>query len=185
MTNTLYTIPTLTNHPVVYWAIVGLVVWFAASAWTFFSAAEYMGLLLAVVTGFFFIAIAIPFVIWLVWHKNQDPDVMRRESISLRDWASCEFETWHGRRKATDAAVEIVIPIAATAFGLMALGSRKRRSALRALAVGEGFPSKPPPSAAPPSVPLPCCQGNLDLPTKLKIILGVHWDCRRDCRVGG
>ena len=109
-------------HPVVYWAIVGLVVWFAASAWTFFSAAEYMGLLLAVVTGFFFMAIAIPFAIWLVWRKNQDPDAMRGESISLRDWASGEFETWQGRRKATDAAVEIVMPIAAVAVGLMALG---------------------------------------------------------------
>src|SRR5215831_6085285 len=109
-------------HPIVYWAIVGIVVCFAASAWTFFSAAEYMGLLLAVVTGFFFMAIAIPFAIWLVWRKNQDPDAMRDESMSLRDWASGEFETWQGRRKATDAAVEIVMPIATVAFGLMALG---------------------------------------------------------------
>ena len=81
-----------------------------------------MGLLLAVVTGFFFIAIAIPFAIWLVWRKNQDPDAMRGESISLRDWASGEFEIWEGRRKATDAAVEIVMPIAAVAFGLMVKG---------------------------------------------------------------
>ena len=109
-------------HPIVYWAIVGLVIWFAASAWMFFSAAEYMGLLLTVVTGFFFMAIAIPFAIWLVWRKNQDPDAMRDESISLRDWASGEFETWQGRRKATDAAVEIIMPIAAVAFGLTALG---------------------------------------------------------------
>ena len=108
-------------HPIVYWAIVGLVVWFAASAWTFFSAAEYMGLLLAVVTGFFFMAIAIPFAIWLVWRKNQDPDIAGRKH-SLRDWASGEFDSWQGRCKATDAAVEIVMPIAAAAFGLMALG---------------------------------------------------------------
>ena len=70
-------------HPVVYWAIVGLVVWFAASAWTFFSAAEHMGLLLAVVTGFFFMVIAIPLAIWLVWRKNRNPDAMWGESISL------------------------------------------------------------------------------------------------------
>ena len=109
-------------HPIVYWAIVGLVVWFAASAWTFFSAAEYMGLLLAVVTGFFFMVIAIPLAIWLVWRKNRNPDAMWGESIPLRDWASGEFETWQGRRKATDAAVEIVMPIAAVAFGLMVKG---------------------------------------------------------------
>ena len=109
-------------HPIVYWAIVGLVVWFAASAWTFFSSPEYMGLLLAVVTGFFFMAIAIPFAIWLVWRKSQDPDAMRGERISLRDWASGEFETWQGRRTAAEAAVEIVMPIAAVAVGLMALG---------------------------------------------------------------
>jgi hypothetical protein len=81
-----------------------------------------MRLLLAVVTGFFFMAIAIPFAIWLVWRKNQDPDAMRGESISLRDWASGEFETWQGRRKAAAAAAEIVMPIAAVSFGLMALG---------------------------------------------------------------
>ena len=109
-------------HPIVYWAIVLLVVWFVASAWTFFSAAEYMGLLLAVVTGFFFMVIAIPLAIWLVWRKDRNPDAMWGESISLRDWASGEFETWQGRRKATDAAVEIVMPVAAVAFGLMALG---------------------------------------------------------------
>jgi hypothetical protein len=46
-------------HPVLYWTIIGLVVWFAVSAWTFFGAEGYMDLLLVVVTGFLFMTIAI------------------------------------------------------------------------------------------------------------------------------
>jgi hypothetical protein len=111
-------------HPLVYVAVVGLVLLYVVSAWTFFGAGEYMSLLLAVVTGFFFMAIAIPYAIWLIWRKYRylDSDATQSDSISLRDWASGELETWQGRRKATDAAVEIVLPVAAVAFGLMAIG---------------------------------------------------------------
>jgi hypothetical protein len=31
---------------------------------------------------------------------------------------------------------------------------------------------------------IPPFPGNLAFPTKLRIILGVHWDCRQGCRVG-
>jgi len=109
-------------HPLLYWAIVSLVIWFAASAWTFFGAEGYMELSLAVVSGFLFMPIAILFAIWLVSRKYNQPDGARDESISFRDWASGEFETCQGPCKATDAAVEIVAPIAAVAFGLTAIG---------------------------------------------------------------
>ena len=109
-------------HPFLYWTIIGLVVWFAISAWTFFGAEGYMDLLLVVVTGFLFMTIAILSAIWLVSRKYQPTAVAWDESISFRDWASGEFETCQGRRKATEAAVEIVVPIAAVAFGLMAIG---------------------------------------------------------------
>ena len=36
--------------------------------------------------------------------------------------ASGEFDTWQGRRKAAGAAVEILLPIAAVAFGITAFG---------------------------------------------------------------
>jgi hypothetical protein len=109
-------------HPLIYKAIVGLVLWFVVSAWAFFGDGEYMGLLLAVVSGFFFMAVAIPCALSLIWQKYQGSDVRRGEGISLRDWASGDFDTWQGRRKAADAAVEILLPIAAVAFGITAFG---------------------------------------------------------------
>jgi amino acid transporter len=109
-------------HPLVYTAVVGLVFWIVVSAWAFFDDGEGMELLLAVVSGFLFIAVAIPFALGLIWRKYQDADAARGERISLRDWASGEFDTWQGRRKAVDAAVEILLPFAAIAFGIMALG---------------------------------------------------------------
>lgn len=69
-------------HPLIYTAVVGLVLWFVVSAWAFFGDGEYMGLLLAVVSGFFFMAIAIPGALWLIWWKYQGSDVARGEGIS-------------------------------------------------------------------------------------------------------
>ena len=109
-------------HPIVYAAVVGLVLWFVVSAWAFFGGEGYTELLLAVVSGFFLIAVAIPAALWLVWQRHQDSDAARGEHMSLHDWASGELNTSQGRRKATDATVEILLPIAAVAFGITALG---------------------------------------------------------------
>jgi hypothetical protein len=109
-------------HPLVYTAVVGLVLWIVVSAWAFFDDSEGMELLLAVVSGFLFIAVAIPCALGVMQRKYQDSDVARGEGISLRDWASGEFDTLQGRRKAAGAAVEILLPFAAIAFGITALG---------------------------------------------------------------
>jgi len=108
-------------HPYVYAAMVGLVLVFVVSAWAFFGGGENMELLLAVVTGFFVMATAVPFALWLTW-RNRHVEAERTESISFRDWASGEFDTGQGRRKAVDAAVEVLLPIAAVAFGMVAMG---------------------------------------------------------------
>ena len=109
-------------HPSVYMAMVGLVLWFVVSAWIFFGGWEEMRLVLAVVTGFFLITIAIPGTLWLTQRKYQGPNAPQSDEGSLRDWASGEFDTAQGRRRASDAAVEILLPIAAVAFGMTAMG---------------------------------------------------------------
>jgi hypothetical protein len=109
-------------HPFVYMAAVGLVVLFAVAAWASFDDGEYTGFLLAVMSGFFFMAVAIPCTLWLIWRRHQDVDAARVESVSWRTWARGEFDTWTGRRKAADAAVEILLPLAAVAFGMTGLG---------------------------------------------------------------
>lgn len=104
-------------HPLIYAAMTGLASWFALSAWAF-AGIGYTDMLLAVVTGFIVIAVAIPFILWRVARKHQKPDERWSEGESLRDWSSHEFRTWQGQVKGASAAVEILLPIAAVAFGM-------------------------------------------------------------------
>jgi hypothetical protein len=108
-------------HSRVYMAIVGLALWFALSVWGF-AGDGYTDYLLAVVSGFVFIAVALPNVLWRLWRKDQGPDTGRKNKESFRDWASDEFDTWQHRIKGAHAAVEILLPIAAVAFGMTAFG---------------------------------------------------------------
>jgi hypothetical protein len=108
-------------HPRVYAAVAGCALWFVLSAWTFFSGSEPMGLLLAVVSGFFLMATLIPFALWLTW-RRRSPDAGRLTPDTLREWMSGEFKIGQGRRKALDAMIEILLPLAAAAIGMTALG---------------------------------------------------------------
>ena len=114
-------------HLFVYVAAAGLVLLFAVAAWVSFDDQEYTGLLLTVMSGFFFVALAIPSTLWLVWRRHRDVDAADvdsapDENTSWRDWARGEFDTWAGRRKAAGAAIEILLPLAAVAFGMVGFG---------------------------------------------------------------
>lgn len=109
-------------HPYIYTAVAGLTLWFAVSAWVFFSDDEYTGFMIAVVSGFFFVAVAIPLALWRISRKYQESDDPRDAAASFRDWASGDFATWQDRRNAPGAAIEILLPIAAVAFGITAFG---------------------------------------------------------------
>jgi hypothetical protein len=103
--------------PLIYVAMVGLVAWMALAAWGF-AGPGYADVALTVVTGFLVIVIAIPFILWRVsLAHNDQPDETK---IGFRDWASGQFETWQERVKGTNAAVEIILPIAAAAVGMTA-----------------------------------------------------------------
>ena len=106
-------------HPYVYVAIVGLGLWYVVSAWAGFVAEDDIAYLLAVVSGLFFIAIAIPCALWLAWRTGHDPHAPRQH-VRFRDWASGNFRTWQGDLKASSAAIQILLPIAAVAFGMTA-----------------------------------------------------------------
>jgi hypothetical protein len=59
-------------HPLVFMAIVGLALWFVVSAWGF-ATDGYTDYLLAVVSGFILIAVALSYVLWRVWRKPKVP----------------------------------------------------------------------------------------------------------------
>lgn len=107
-------------HPFVYLVAAGLVLWFVLFAWVFFGGPGYTDLALVVVSGFFLMAMGIPFTLWLVWRKYHVGD--DGDHPSLRTWAAGELETSQGRRGAVDAAIEILLPLAAAAVGMTAIG---------------------------------------------------------------
>jgi hypothetical protein len=104
-------------HPYVYGAIAALVLWFIVSAWAFASDG-YTDWLLTVVSGFLLIFVALPFILSLVSRDDAGDDAPR----SFRGWASGEFDTWQYRVRGRNAALEVLLPVAAIAFGMTAFG---------------------------------------------------------------
>jgi energy-coupling factor transporter transmembrane protein EcfT len=107
-------------HPYVYGAIAALVLWFVLSAWIAFASDGYTNWLLFVVSGFLMIFVAIPFVLSQV---SRDDAGDGGEKRSFGNWASGEFDTWQYRLRCGNAAVEVLLPIAAIAFGMTAFGA--------------------------------------------------------------
>jgi len=106
-------------HPYVYAAIAALVLWFVLSVWSTFASDGYTDWLLVVVSGFLVIFMGIPFVLSQVSRDDANAGSPRQ---SFRGWASCEFDTWQYRLTCRSAAVEVLLPIAAIAFGMTAFG---------------------------------------------------------------
>jgi len=112
---------------VVYGALGAAVLWFVLAVWAF-SGQGYADYLLAIVSGFFVVAVAIPSILWHVGkakdvresaHEN---DAVHDNKRSFREWAAADFVTWQGRLRGSNAAVEALLPIATAAFGMTLFG---------------------------------------------------------------
>jgi hypothetical protein len=109
-------------HPLIYRAMIGLTLWLVVSIWALFDRGSYFGLTLGVITLFFLIAVGIPVLLWLTWQHNTAPDERNRLNEPLRDWLSHLFETCTGVTTGKDAAAQVLLPIAAVAFGMTIFG---------------------------------------------------------------
>jgi Mn2+/Fe2+ NRAMP family transporter len=109
-------------HPWVYRAIIGLTIWLVLSVWVLFSRGTYEGLTLSVITLFFLILVGIPVLLWLTWRRNTDPKEQRGFVAPFHDWASQSFQTWTGGVSGREASTQILLPIAAVAFGMTIFG---------------------------------------------------------------
>ena len=109
-------------HPVVYKAMFGLTVWLVLSIWALFGTASYAGLIFAMVTLFFLIFTAIPLLLALTWRRNADPHELRGDSETFRDWTGQEFPTWTGPLSGHEAAMHILLPLAAVSLGMTVFG---------------------------------------------------------------
>jgi len=116
----------------IYAIIAGLALWFVFSTWWFFGGAGYIELALAVVTGLFVMALGIPFTLWQAGVKARKRDAApetaeelpasEQPAESLGTWFEGRFDTWTGQQTSATAAAEILLPIAAVALGIMAMG---------------------------------------------------------------
>ena len=109
-------------HPLVYRAIIALMIWLVLSIWVFFDHGAYVGLTLAVITIFFVIAAAIPLLIWKTWQHNAPPADTRPEDESFGTWKEEEFTTWTGKLTGREAAMQTLLPIAAVSIGMFVFG---------------------------------------------------------------
>ena len=118
--------------PLIYVALVGFVAWMVLAAWGF-AGPGYEDVALTVVTGFLTLVIAIPFILWRVWRANRAPSDVPERTLGFSDWAAGQFETWQDSQKGSNAAAEIILPIAAAAVGMTAFAivSTMRRCTLR------------------------------------------------------
>ena len=106
-------------HPAVYVALVGLTLWLVLAIWGFGYDGQ-TDYLLAIVTGFLVIAVAIPSTLALMVHRQSNSDEQSSAKTSLREWMAGDFDTWQDRVRGRNAAVEVLLPMAAIAIGMTA-----------------------------------------------------------------
>lgn len=105
-------------HPNLYLALVALTLWFVISA-SAFGGDGYTDYLLVAATGLIAVVIAVLAGLWRIWRNHPHDD---RPSGSFREWAATrELRIWQDRVKAKNAAIEILLPVAAVAFGMSIL----------------------------------------------------------------
>jgi hypothetical protein len=115
-------------HPAVHASAAALLIWFVAAAWLLFGDRGYIDLALAVVSMLVFVVLAIPMALWrakriadLRSSAAKDEGAVE-ETQPLRMWLRREFATHSGEEKGSVAVVEMLLPLAAVAFGMTALG---------------------------------------------------------------
>ena len=95
--------------------------WFALAAWILFDRQDDIGLLLTMVSVLVLVAVLVPLALALIWRRHHTGDP-HPQAISFRDWSAGDFAVWGSRVRGMDAAIDLLLPLAAVAFGLTAIG---------------------------------------------------------------
>jgi hypothetical protein len=121
-------------HPAVHMAVAALFIWFLAAAWLLFGGSGYIGLALAMISVLVFMMLGIPVALWRAGDRRRrldagstasdepQPPAGTGQPESWSSWLRGDFSTSTDQEKGTEAAVEILLPITAVAFGMTALG---------------------------------------------------------------
>lgn len=107
-------------HPRVNVLLIAVTAWFALAVWSF-AGPGIVDYLLFIVSGFIFVAVGLPLILSCVG-RTAGAATGEQNTPSLRDWARSEYETSEGNLPGAEAATQIVLPIAAAAVGMTAIG---------------------------------------------------------------
>ena len=107
-------------HPIVFVLLIGATAWFALAVWGFAGGGGVTDYLLFIVSGFIFIVVALTIILSRVGHGKGGAggDVEKPKPPSFHDWAASDFDTWQDRLSGAQAAILILLPIAAAAIGM-------------------------------------------------------------------
>ncbi|MGL3211318.1 hypothetical protein [Bradyrhizobium sp. BR 1433] len=109
-------------HPRVYGAAVCLVAWFALAAWILFDRQDDVELSLMFVSVLLLVAVLLPWLLSQIWQKYDYRHDLHQRSIPFREWRGGKFAVWGSTINSTDAAIDMLLPLASVAFGLTAIG---------------------------------------------------------------
>ena len=108
-------------HPLVYAALIGLALWFVLWIWSF-AGAGITDYLLVIVSGFILVVVAMTLILSRVGHDDPAMNAKVDDKPRFHDWAASDFDTHEGRLSGLQAATQILLPIAAAAFGMTVFG---------------------------------------------------------------
>ncbi|MDH6231528.1 uncharacterized membrane protein YhaH (DUF805 family) [Mesorhizobium soli] len=115
-------------HPFVYAALVALAAFYVIAAWIGFGAGENTDYLLSVMTGFFIMIVVLPTIAWHTWRAHRRRRAPDEKIPSFSEWASEQFYTSRDHMSGSSAAIQVLLPIAAVAFGMVAFAIVARLS---------------------------------------------------------
>lgn len=112
----------------VYRGLVGLAAWFGLAAWIFAgpSVTDY---LLAIISGFIFVAVTLVLVLSRVARSDEEATdeagpsgADAAQEPEFRDRATWDVDVFQARLSMGQAATQILLPLATAAFGMTAIG---------------------------------------------------------------
>jgi hypothetical protein len=113
-------------HPRIHMAAAGLLIWFVIAAWLLFGGSGYIELALTMISVLVFMVMAIPLALWrtnLTAQRSAGSSrAPERACETLDTWLGGRFATSTDQERASTAAIEVLLPLAAVAFGITAMG---------------------------------------------------------------
>jgi hypothetical protein len=113
-------------HPRVYTIAIGFVAWFALAAWILFDhkfdSVDDMALPLAMISVLLLFVLLLLTALTAVESRHRLPRDGNTGNIAYRDWRVGDFAVWGSKLKSTHAVIDMLLPFAAAAFGLTAIG---------------------------------------------------------------